>query len=97
MRNFRFRASCSLVVAYCALVLPIHPQVGTPGTHPVTGREYARPMSADGADWLSRPERDQEEHPQQAIDALRIPRGATVADIGAGSGYITVLEASELH
>lgn len=88
MRNFR--AFCSLVFAY-ALVLPIHPQVGTPGTHPVTGREYAKPMSADGADWLSRPERDQEEHPKQAIDALRIAKGATVADIGAGSGYITAL------
>ena len=48
-------------------------------------------MSADGADWLSRPEREEEEQPKLAIDALNIPKGATVADIGAGSGYMTAL------
>jgi ubiquinone/menaquinone biosynthesis C-methylase UbiE len=48
-------------------------------------------MSADGADWLTRPEREEEEQPKRAIDALNIPKGATVADIGAGSGYITAL------
>jgi ubiquinone/menaquinone biosynthesis C-methylase UbiE len=79
---------CAILLA-CAL--PIWPQAAAPGTHPVTGREYARPMSADGADWLSRNERDQEEQPKQAVDALNIPKGATVADIGAGSGYITAL------
>lgn len=81
---------CGLVVG-CALAFPVWPQVGTPGSHPVTGREYARTMSADGADWLSRSERDKEEQPRLAIDALNIPEGATVADIGAGSGYITAL------
>jgi ubiquinone/menaquinone biosynthesis C-methylase UbiE len=48
-------------------------------------------MSADGADWLSRREREEEEQPRLAIEALNIPKGATVADIGAGSGYITAL------
>jgi ubiquinone/menaquinone biosynthesis C-methylase UbiE len=81
---------CTLVIG-CALICPGWPQVGAPGSHPVTGREYARPMSADGADWLSRPERDGEEQPKLAIEALNIPKGATVADIGAGSGYVTAL------
>src|ERR1700685_1732087 len=81
---------CALVFG-CALVFPVWPQVGAPGSHPVTGREYARPMSADGADWLSRRERDEEEQLKLAIDALIIPKGPTVADIGAGSGYITAL------
>ena len=81
---------CAVVIG-CALVFPIWPQAGTPGSHPITGREYARPMSADGADWLSRPERNEEEQPKLAIDALNIPKGAAVADIGAGSGYITAL------
>jgi ubiquinone/menaquinone biosynthesis C-methylase UbiE len=81
---------CALVFG-CALVLPVWTQVSTPATHPVTGRVYARPMSADGADWLSRPEREEEEQPRLAIDALNIPKGATVADIGAGSGYMTAL------
>src|SRR6202035_4127771 len=80
-----------VLVFGCALVFSLWSQVGTPGTHPVTGREYARPMSADGADWLSRRERDEEEQPKLAVDALNIPKGATVADIGAGSGYITAL------
>jgi ubiquinone/menaquinone biosynthesis C-methylase UbiE len=58
-------------------------------THPVTGRQYAHVMSADGADWLSRPERAAEEQPDKALDALHIAKGAVVADIGAGSGYMT--------
>ena len=32
-----------------------------------------------GADWLVRPERQSEEHPDEALDALKIPKGATVA------------------
>jgi ubiquinone/menaquinone biosynthesis C-methylase UbiE len=60
------------------------------GTHPVSGRVYALPMSVEGAPWLERPEREREESPDLAVRLLRIPRGATVADIGAGSGYFTV-------
>src|ERR1700722_15993067 len=83
-----FAVCCALVFA---LVLPVWPQAGAPGSHLVTGREYARPISADGADWLSRRERDEEEQPKLAVEALNIPKGAIVADIGAGSGYITAL------
>jgi ubiquinone/menaquinone biosynthesis C-methylase UbiE len=46
-------------------------------------------MSADGAAWLVRPERESEEHPDQAMDAIGIRKGSTVADIGAGVGYFT--------
>ncbi len=81
----------SALALACALALPAWPQAVTPGAHPITGRVYARPMSADGADWLTRQERDEEEQPTRAVDALNIPRGATVADIGAGSGYMTAL------
>jgi ubiquinone/menaquinone biosynthesis C-methylase UbiE len=87
----RFNKGLCAFVFGCALVFPARPQAGAPGTHPITGREYARPMSADGADWLSRRERDEEEQPKLAVDLLNIPKGATVADIGAGSGYITAL------
>lgn len=55
--------------------------------HPITHRRIAQVMGVGGADWLVRPERESEEHPDQALDALKIPRGATVADIGAGVGY----------
>ena len=63
-------------------------------THPVTGREIAPVMSASGADWLERPEREAEEHPREAIAALHLAKGATVADVGAGSGYLSRLLAA---
>jgi ubiquinone/menaquinone biosynthesis C-methylase UbiE len=59
------------------------------GVHPLSGRRYAQTMGVEGADWLDRAERDQEEDPDRAIDVLKLPKGATVADIGAGSGYMT--------
>ena len=57
--------------------------------HPITHRKIAQVMGPGGADWLVRPERQSEEHPDEALDALKIPKGATVADIGAGVGYFT--------
>lgn len=53
------------------------------------GREIARTMSHLGADWLERPERQVEERPDLLIDALKLTPGSVVADIGAGSGYLT--------
>lgn len=58
--------------------------------HPISGRRFAQVMSAAGAEWLSRPERVDEEEPDRALDVLKIPKGAVVADVGAGSGYMTV-------
>jgi len=55
--------------------------------HPITHRKIAQVMGVGGADWLVRPERESEEHPDQALDALKIPQGAAVADVGAGVGY----------
>jgi len=60
------------------------------GTHPISGRRFAPVMGWQGADWLERNERVEEEEPDIALDALKIPKGASVADIGAGSGYMTV-------
>src|ERR1700722_18828792 len=57
--------------------------------HPITHRHIAQVMGPGGAEWLVRPERESEEHPDQALDALKIWPGATVADIGAGVGYFT--------
>ncbi|MDP9172029.1 MAG: class I SAM-dependent methyltransferase [Acidobacteriota bacterium] len=57
--------------------------------HPITHRRIAQVMGSGGADWLVRPERQSEEHPDAALDALKIPKGAAVADIGAGVGYFT--------
>lgn len=61
------------------------------GKHPVSGRQIAGVMGHQGAPWLERPEREKEEAPSKAIAALKIQQGQTVADIGAGSGYYSVL------
>src|SRR5437763_532597 len=59
------------------------------GVHPISGRRFAPVMGYQGADWLERVERDDEEAPDVALSVLKIARGSAVADIGAGSGYIT--------
>ncbi len=45
--------------------------------------------ATENAPFFNRPERDKEERPEQLISALQIRRGATVADIGSGTGYFT--------
>jgi ubiquinone/menaquinone biosynthesis C-methylase UbiE len=54
------------------------------------GRPIADVMTFHGADWLVRPEREQEEQPEAMLDALKIAAGATVADVGAGVGYTSL-------
>ncbi len=54
------------------------------------GRQIADVMSFAGADWLIRETREQEEQPEAMLNALKIPEGATVADVGAGVGYTTM-------
>ena len=61
----------------------------TPGVHPISGRRFAPVMGYQGADWLERAEREDEEAPDVALSVLKIAKGSAVADIGAGSGYIT--------
>ncbi len=51
------------------------------------GREIAIVMGHEGADWLERPEREQEEHSEQLLKELKLKPGDTAADIGAGTGY----------
>jgi len=73
-----------------ALVLLAGLAAQTPGVHPLSGRRFAPVMGYQGAEWLERIERDEEEAPDVALRTLKIPKGASVADIGAGSGYMTV-------
>jgi protein-L-isoaspartate O-methyltransferase len=73
-----------------ALLLTAATLTGQQARHPVSGRVLAPTMGVEGAAWLDRPEREAEEAPSKAIAALKVPKGATVADVGAGSGYYTV-------
>ena len=52
-------------------------------------RQIAPVLSVAHASWLTRPERDEEEQPDRVVEALNIPEGATVVDLGAGVGYFT--------
>lgn len=58
--------------------------------HPVTGRKIAPVMGAAGAGWLERSEREREEAPENAINAMGVQPGMIVADVGAGTGYFTI-------
>src|SRR5579884_1466192 len=61
------------------------------GVHPITGRHIAGVCGAGPcATWLERPEREQEENPDAAIEALQLKPGMTVADVGAGTGYMSL-------
>lgn len=81
----RTLAAWALAAALTTQAMPVHP---------VSGRRIAPVMGWQGADWLERSERIQEEAPEVAIRLLQIPKGAAVADVGAGSGYITLLLSS---
>jgi len=73
---------------FCGLLL-LGSLAWTQGVHPVTGRHYAGVMGAQGAGWLVRPEREAEEQPDAALDSIGVAPGSTVADVGAGNGYMT--------
>ena len=88
LRRSALRSAAAFVLVALALAHVAAAQQR--GTHPISGRRFAGVMGYQGADWLDREERDIEEAPDRAIDALDLQPGSTVADIGAGSGYMTV-------
>ncbi len=51
------------------------------------GREIAGVMGWQGASWLEREERQQEERGDLLLRELGLKPGMAVADIGAGTGY----------
>ncbi len=88
----------ALAAAFVAPALLLFPSPGfgqtgerepLPAGRLVEKRRIAPVMSAAHADWLTRPERAHEERPDRVVSALKIPKGATVVDLGAGVGYFT--------
>nr|WP_322658682.1 class I SAM-dependent methyltransferase [Dendronalium sp. ChiSLP03b]MDZ8204843.1 class I SAM-dependent methyltransferase [Dendronalium sp. ChiSLP03b] len=53
------------------------------------GREIAQVMGHTGAGWLERPSREAEEQPSKMIGVLNLKPNDVVADIGAGTGYMS--------
>ena len=76
-----------VIAVSVALVIVAGVFVEAQRRHPVSGRIFAPVMGVGGASWLERPEREDEEAPSKALDALELTPGMVVADIGAGSGY----------
>jgi predicted methyltransferase len=88
LSRFRFVALVGLVLG--GALAASAQQRARSDVHPISGRQYANVMGFQGADWLDREERDIEEAPDTAIEALGLTPGLVVADVGAGSGYMTV-------
>jgi len=86
----RIRLALGLLTACGLVVIAAAAAAQSAGIHPLSGRPYALPMSVEGAPWLDRRERVAEEEPDLALRLLQVAKGATVADIGAGSGYMTI-------
>ncbi|MDO8960657.1 MAG: class I SAM-dependent methyltransferase [Methylophilus sp.] len=53
------------------------------------GREIAHVMGYQGAAWLERENRENEERTDLLIQSLNLKAGMTIADIGAGTGYLS--------
>jgi FkbM family methyltransferase len=53
------------------------------------GREISQVMGWQGAAWLEREEREKEERTDLLLQALELQPGMVVADIGAGTGYLS--------
>jgi SAM-dependent methyltransferase len=86
----QMKRTARLAAAALALaIFGIGPSVAQ-SQHPITGRPIGSIMGIGGTDWLERGERENEELPEAALDAIGITQGMTVADVGAGSGYFTV-------
>jgi ubiquinone/menaquinone biosynthesis C-methylase UbiE len=79
-----FVVAVAVLTAAPALAQTARPEVRR---HPVSGRVLAPVMGVGGAGWLERAEREDEEAPSKAIEALALTAGMVIADIGAGSGY----------
>ena len=54
------------------------------------GRRIAPTMSHEGADWLTRPERESEEKASVMLEALDLRPGDVACDLGAGNGFHTL-------
>ena len=95
----RRRVKSCLFPVFVLMAAIAHPQAASPyRTGPASAdgigkfyyqREIAHIMGFEGAAWLERPDRDAEERPDLLLAALRLQAGMNVADIGAGSGYLS--------
>ena len=81
----------AVAVALSALALVAGLAAQQTGVHPISGRRYAPVMGYQGAPWLERGERDEEEAPDVALNVLKIPKGASRFQVLATSKWAPAL------
>jgi len=89
-RQIEWRAGAATAALLVTLVALVAPASAFQATHPLTGRRIANVMGVGGADWLERPERESEENVEGALNAIGLKPGMTVAEVGAGTGYVSL-------
>ena len=60
------------------------------------GREISEVMGHLGAEWLERPEREQEERTDLLVELMGVEPDEVIADIGSGTGYFSLRLAREV-
>ncbi len=89
-RGIRTSLAAGRIAAALGLILMAG--VGAPAQTPSADRAERHRVPADfmsfqGAGWLERAERVDEERPDLVLDAMGLEAGDVVADVGCGSGY----------
>jgi SAM-dependent methyltransferase len=89
-RQIGRRTAAMVVALLVILAAAAAPSPAFQSTHPLTGRRIANVMGFSGANWLERPERETEENVEGALNAIGLKPGMTVAEVGAGTGYVAL-------
>jgi len=87
-RNLLLAAAALLGIASFYASVALTPSPPPARLHPLTGRPIAG-IATDAA-WMDRDSRAAEEAPDKALALLDIHPGMVVADVGAGTGYMTI-------
>ncbi len=85
----RLPRSLQVTLWACAGALALALGAAAAQSAPAPKREPAGVMSYEGAAWLEREGRDQQEKPEVVLTAMQLREGMTVAEIGAGTGYFS--------
>ena len=89
---------CGLLTCWVATtaLVAAEPDELPPALTEYMGRTIARTMGYQGAPWLIRKTREEQEHCEELLTALAIEPGQTVCDLGCGNGFHTLKMAKEV-